>query len=175
MYSDFFHHGAYMCKSLLWMLFSDSLPNQDIWDVNTLQFYSDSACSILEGSSQKIASSWNLSPPSNAFDGDIETIWSGRQNSDGIIWIGLDFGNMRDNTSIKCVKISDGSKNSNQHNSARKVFFEYHQSGGWKNRQSFTMPVSIKVPAHAPLPQVCDYEYEILKNAIFFIACFVLL
>jgi len=116
----------------------NDITTGDSWDVRTLDFYDNPECAgnkLVNGTS--VASSGSeLTFDGNveteivkAFDGSLETHWSGSSDRSGEIWIGLDFGATVD---VQCAIIVDGFSDDSDERKSKKVTLQ-KQMWSWSS------------------------------------------
>merc|ERR1712156_73758 len=103
-----------------------------VWDVNEIQFYDNLDCtgSMIDISGGTPIDSNNAGPgwgPQNAFDDNLNNVWGGRPDSDGIYFIGMDFGSS--SKQVKCLKLYRLSDTKYAVNVRIQAFVD----GTWKN------------------------------------------
>ena len=144
------------------------------WDIRELMFYDNSGCkgSPIDSSQGKPIESRNCCTGNTnyaaerAFDGDISNQWGGRQDSDGFLWLGLDFSPIT--VKVRCLKLR-------QHTSfgADKVYIQARDNEGkWEDAWiedivlssdgdtvstiSINYPIESESPSEAPT----NFKYE---------------
>ena len=107
------------------------------WDVRTLEFYDNPECAGNKlATGTPVASSSSDTERGLAFDHDKDTLWGGRPDGNGDIWIGLDFGTRVD---VQCAVFIDGSSDDSDERKSMKVKLQKQMRRGssWTDVLSF--------------------------------------
>jgi len=140
-----------------------------LWDVVELEFYSDYDCAPtfkIDMSSGEPIDSMHYSGnagwgPENAFDGNLNSRWGGRQDSKGKLWIGMDFAT--NDVRVRCFKLTQFGGNHANELSVQSYRDDTDQwetvfkaddlySSGWNETDQFGDILNvnaISLPAHA--------------------------
>merc|ERR1712038_1387347 len=98
-------------SSSQWRILALSLGRSHvpIWDIYTLEMYSSKDCTgeILDGgkpihSGQHPDTRYN---PESAFDGNPNTLWGGRRDSEGLLWLGMEYEDGE--KTVECVRYNE--------------------------------------------------------------------
>jgi len=82
-----------------------------LWDINTLEFHSNLDCTETILTDGTAISSGHAGPgwvPEHVFDNNDNTRWGGRDDSNNLLWVGMEFADIKQ---VRCVSLLDSGPN----------------------------------------------------------------